>query len=129
MKCSIASGSISSQKPAFFSLTLQSRSMIHRIVVYRGKKGAWGYSVASTPTHRKYFCPGPTPPRPKEPVVWGTDKKVVYGYRNIQRKGAWGYSVAATVVCGITPHRTPRAVFFTVYGYSSIPTPPRPKSR
>ena len=30
MKCSIASGSISSQKPAFFSLTLQSRSMIHR---------------------------------------------------------------------------------------------------
>ena len=29
MKCSIASGSISSQKPAFFSLTLQSRSMIH----------------------------------------------------------------------------------------------------
>ena len=27
---SIASGSISSQKPAFFSLTLQSRSMIHR---------------------------------------------------------------------------------------------------
>ena len=30
MKCSIASCSISSQKPAFFSLTLQSRSMIHR---------------------------------------------------------------------------------------------------
>ena len=30
MKCSIASGSISSQKPVFFSLTLQSRSMIHR---------------------------------------------------------------------------------------------------
>ena len=30
MKCSIASSSISSQKPAFFSLTLQSRSMIHR---------------------------------------------------------------------------------------------------
>ena len=30
IKCSIASGSISSQKPAFFSLTLQSRSMIHR---------------------------------------------------------------------------------------------------
>ena len=30
MKCSIASGSISSQKPAFFSLTQQSRSMIHR---------------------------------------------------------------------------------------------------
>ena len=30
MKCSIASGSISSQKPAFFSLTLWSRSMIHR---------------------------------------------------------------------------------------------------
>ena len=30
LKCSIASGSISSQKPAFFSLTLQSRSMIHR---------------------------------------------------------------------------------------------------
>ena len=29
MKCSIASGSISSQKPAFFSLTLLSRSMIH----------------------------------------------------------------------------------------------------
>ena len=28
-ECSIASGSISSQKPAFFSLTLQSRSMIH----------------------------------------------------------------------------------------------------
>ena len=30
MKCSIASGSISSQKHAFFSLTLQARSMIHR---------------------------------------------------------------------------------------------------
>ena len=30
MKCSIASGSISSQNSAFFSLTLQSRSMIHR---------------------------------------------------------------------------------------------------
>ena len=30
MKCSIASGSISSQKTAFFSLTLQSRSIIHR---------------------------------------------------------------------------------------------------
>ena len=30
MKCSTASGSISSQKPAFFFLTLQSRSMIHR---------------------------------------------------------------------------------------------------
>ena len=30
MKCSIVSGSISSQRPAFFSLTLQSRSMIHR---------------------------------------------------------------------------------------------------
>ena len=30
MKCSIASGSISPQKPAFFSLTLQSESMIHR---------------------------------------------------------------------------------------------------
>ena len=30
MKCSIASGSMSSQKPAFFSLTLQSRSMIRR---------------------------------------------------------------------------------------------------
>ena len=30
MKCSIAFSSISSQKPAFFSLTLQSRSMIHR---------------------------------------------------------------------------------------------------
>ena len=30
MKCSIASGSISSQKPVFFSLTMQSRSMIHR---------------------------------------------------------------------------------------------------
>ena len=29
--CSIASGSISSQKPAFFSLTLQSRSMIHSV--------------------------------------------------------------------------------------------------
>ena len=33
MKCSIASGSISSQKPAFFSLTLQSRSLIHRHTV------------------------------------------------------------------------------------------------
>ena len=31
MKCSTASGSISSQKHAFFSLTLQSRSMIHRL--------------------------------------------------------------------------------------------------
>ena len=30
MICSIASGSTSSQKPAFISLTLQSRSMIHR---------------------------------------------------------------------------------------------------
>ena len=30
MKCSIASGSISSQMSVFFSLTLQSRSMIHR---------------------------------------------------------------------------------------------------
>ena len=30
MKCSIASGSISSQKPVFFPLALQSRSMIHR---------------------------------------------------------------------------------------------------
>ena len=30
MKCSIASCSISSQKPVFFSLTLQSRSMIRR---------------------------------------------------------------------------------------------------
>ena len=30
MKCSRASGSISSQKPAFFSLTLQSMSIIHR---------------------------------------------------------------------------------------------------
>ena len=30
MKCSIASGSSSSQKPAFFSITLQSWSMIHR---------------------------------------------------------------------------------------------------
>ena len=30
MKYSIASGSISSQRPAFFSLILQSRSMIHR---------------------------------------------------------------------------------------------------
>ena len=29
--CSIASGSTSSQKPAFFSLTLQSRSMIHSV--------------------------------------------------------------------------------------------------
>ena len=29
--CSIASGSISSQKPAFFSQTLQSRSMIHSV--------------------------------------------------------------------------------------------------
>ena len=30
MKCSVASGSISSQKPAFFSHALLSRSMIHR---------------------------------------------------------------------------------------------------
>ena len=30
MKCLVASGSISFQKPAFFSLTPQSRSMIHR---------------------------------------------------------------------------------------------------
>ena len=30
MKCSIDSGSITSQKPAFFSLSLQSRSMIHK---------------------------------------------------------------------------------------------------
>ena len=30
MKCLIASGSISSQRPAFFSLTLQLRSMIHK---------------------------------------------------------------------------------------------------
>ena len=30
MKCSVASGSNSSQRPVFFSLTLQSRSMIHR---------------------------------------------------------------------------------------------------
>ena len=40
MKCSIASGSISSQKPAFFSLTLQSRSMIHRKQKYGNDKGA-----------------------------------------------------------------------------------------
>ena len=34
MKCSIASCSISSQKPAFFYLTLQSRSMIHSQLIY-----------------------------------------------------------------------------------------------
>ena len=86
----------------------------------------------SRPPAPKIFCPGPTPPRPKQPVIKGTGKKVVYSYSSILRKGAWGYCVAATVpphrkyFCpGSTSPRPKQPVVWgtgknVVYGYSSI---------
>ena len=52
MKCSIASGSISSQKPAFFSLTLQSRSMIHR----HTEIWKWQGSASASPLIQEICC-------------------------------------------------------------------------
>ena len=50
---------------------------------------------------------GPTPPRPKQPVVWGTGKKVVYGYSSIQR----GDSGTKYVRAHLTPHRLSQQCF------------------
>ena len=52
MKCSIASGSISSQKPAFFSLTLQSRSIIHR----HTEIWKWQGSASASPLIQEICC-------------------------------------------------------------------------
>ena len=52
MKCSIASDSISSQKPAFFSLTLPSRSMIHR----HTEIWKWQGSASASPLIQEICC-------------------------------------------------------------------------
>ena len=52
MKCSIAPGSISSQKPAFFSLTLQSRSMIQR----HTEIWKWQRSESALPLIQEICC-------------------------------------------------------------------------
>ena len=52
MKCSKASGSITSQKPAFFSLILQSRSMIHR----HTEIWKWQGSATASPLIQEIFC-------------------------------------------------------------------------
>ena len=52
MKCSIASGSISSQKPAFFSQTLHSRSMIHR----HTEIWKWQGSASASPLIQEICC-------------------------------------------------------------------------
>ena len=52
LKCSIASGSTSSQKPAFFSLTLQSRSMIHR----HTEIWKWQGSASASPLIQEICC-------------------------------------------------------------------------
>ena len=65
------------------------------------------HAATVPPPHRQYFCPGPTPPRPKQPVVWGTDKKVVYGY-SITQRGILGQNMLGP----ISPLTAPPAVFF-----------------
>ena len=52
MKCSIASGSISSQKPAFFSLILQSRSMIQR----HTEIWKWQGNASASPLIQEICC-------------------------------------------------------------------------
>ena len=76
---------------------------------YIGGKGAWGYTRRMYPRPTKnIFVPGPTQPRPKQPVVWGTGKKVVYGYSSIQRGDSGTKYVRALL---LTPYRTPSSVF------------------
>ena len=83
-------------------------SSVFHSPLYRGrKKGAWGYSVATTvpPQHRKYFCPGTHPTASKTAGSLGY--KVVYGYNSIQR----GDSGTKYVRAHLTPQRSPSRVF------------------
>ena len=92
------------------ALTFLLDNIYIRFVVYKvGKKGAWRYSVAATvpPPHRKYLFPGTHPTASKTAVVWGTGRKVVYGYSSIQR----GDSGTNYVRAHLTPHRSPQQCF------------------
>ena len=93
-------------------LTEPFSSVFHSpLLLQRRKKNRrlWVLTATVPPAHRKYFCPGPTPPRPKQPVVWGTGKKIVYGYSSIQRGGFWD----KTCYGPFNPSPSPPAVFFT----------------
>ena len=90
-------------------LTEPTSSVFHSpLLLQRREKGTCGY------TRRLYirrteniFVLGATPPRPKQPVVWGTGKKVVYGYSSIQRVDSGTKYVRANLI----PHRTPQQCF------------------